>query len=95
MYLNQLKEEYPLVYQRVKEQTHSPSALTSVTSDVNRALSWGNTTEGSAFWNAVYYEDWDLAKELEPSLFPETEEVNVKIITNGLFKQLKLKKTNV
>lgn len=86
MYLNQLKEEYPLVYQRVKEQTHTPSALTSVLADVNNALIWGNTTEGSGFWKAVYHEYWDLAKKLEPSLFPETEEGSVKIITNGLFK---------
>ena len=86
MYLSQLKEKYPLVYQRVKEQTHTPSALTSMLADVNNALSWSKTTEGSAFWNAVYRENWDLAKELEPSLFSEIEEGNVKIITNGLFK---------
>ena len=86
MYLSQLKEEYPLVYQRVKEQTYTPSELTSVLADVNTALSWIDTTEGSAFWNAVYYENWDLAKKLEPSLFSEIEEGNVKITTNGLFK---------
>ena len=86
MYLNQLKEEYPLVYQRVKEQTHTPSGLTSTLADVNNTLSWSDTTEGSKFWSAVYYENWDLAKELEPSLFPEIEEGNVKITINGLFK---------
>ena len=86
MYLNQLKEEYPLVYQRVKEQTHTPSRLTSILADVNNTLSWDDTTEVSAFWSAVYHENWDLAKELEPSLFPEIEEGNVKITINGLFK---------
>lgn len=86
MYLNQLKEEYPLVYQRVEKQTHTPSRLTSILSDVNNTLSWSDTTEGSAFWSAVYYKNWDLAKELQPSLFPEIEEGNVKITTNGLFK---------
>ena len=86
MYLSQLKEKYPLVYQRVKEQTHTPSVLTSIGSDVNTALDWGNTTEGQAFWNAVYYGNWNLAKKLEPSLFSEIEEGSVKIITNGLFK---------
>ena len=86
MYLNQLKKEYPLVYQRVKEQTHTPSVLTSMLANVNNALNWGSTTEGSKFWRAVYYENWDLAKELEPSLFPEIEEGNVKITINGLFK---------
>ena len=86
MYLNQLKEEYPLVYQRVVKQTHIPSVLTSISATVNEALTWGNTTEGIDFWSAVYREDWDLAKKLQPSLFPEIEEGNVKITTNGLFK---------
>lgn len=86
MYLNQLKEKYPLVYQRVKEQTHTPSRLTSMLADVNNALVWGSTTEGSNFWRAVHYENWYLAKELQPSLFPEIEEGNVKITINGLFK---------
>ena len=86
MYLNQLKEEYPLVYQRVKEQTHTPSALTSILANVNDTLSWNDTTEGSKFWHAVYHKNWDLAKELQPSLFSEIEEGNVKITINGLFK---------
>ena len=86
MYLSQLKEKYPLVYQRVEKQTHNPSALTYITSDVNTALTWSETTEGASFWFTVHHENWDLAKELEPSLFPETEEGSVKIITNGLFK---------
>lgn len=86
MYLNQLKEEYPLVYQRVEKQTYNPFALTSMVADVNSTLSWSDTTEGSKFWSAVYHENWDLAKELEPSLFSEIEEGNVKITVNGLFK---------
>ena len=86
MYLHQLKEEYPLVYQRVEEQTHNPSALTSILADVCNTLSWSDTTEGSKFWSAVYYENWDAAKELQPSLFSEIEEGNVKITINGLFK---------
>ena len=86
MYLNQLKEEYPLVYQRVKKQTYTPSELTSILADVDNALLWGKTTEGPNFWFAVHHEDWDSAKKLEPSLFSEIEEGNVKITTNGLFK---------
>ena len=86
MYLEQLKKEYPLVYQRVEEQTSTPSILTSILSDVNNTLSWSDTTEGPAFWSAVYHKDWDAAKELQPSLFPEIEEGNVKITINGLFK---------
>ena len=86
MYLHQLKEKYPLVYQRVEEQTRTPFRLTYILADVNNALVWDDTTEGSNFWSAVYYENWDAAKELQPSLFPEIEEGNVKITINGLFK---------
>ena len=86
MYLSQLKEEYPLIYQRVERQTHTLSALTSILADVNNTLFWGDTTEGSSFWFAVHHEDWDLAKKLEPSLFSEIKEGNVKITANGLFK---------
>lgn len=86
MYLDQLKEKYPLVYQRVEKQTHTPSVLTSILADVNNTLFWRDTTEGSDFWSAVQHEDWDLAKELQPGLFSEIEEGNVKITTNGLFK---------
>ena len=88
MYLNQLKEEYPLVYQRVKEQTHAPSTLTSISATVNGALTWGNTTEGIDFWSAVYRKNWVEAKRLCPDLFipVEVEEAPYKIVTNGLFK---------
>ena len=86
MYLSQLKEEYPLIYQRVEKQTHTPSALISILADVNNALFWNDTTEGSSFWYAVSRENWDLAKKLEPSLFSEIEKENVKITINGLFK---------
>ena len=86
MNLKQLKEKYPLVYQRVEIQAPDPSELTSMLASVNNALVWGSTTEGSSFWSAVYDEEWDLAKELQPSLFPEIEEGNVKITINGLFK---------
>ena len=86
MHLNQLKEKYPLVYQRVEKQTHNPYALISMLADVNNTFSWSDTTEGPKFWSAVYHENWDLAKELEPSLFSEIEEGNVKITINGLFK---------
>ena len=88
MYLSQLKEEYPLVYQRVKRQTYKPSALTSILADVNNALIWGSTTEGIDFWSAVYRENWVEAKRLCPDLFIPVgvEEPPYKIVTNGLFK---------
>ena len=54
--------------------------------DVNSELVWGSTTKRLKFWRAVYCKNWNLAKELQPSLFPEIEEGNVKITINGLFK---------
>ena len=86
MYLSQLKEEYPLIYQRVERQTPTPSALPFASADVDNTLIWNETTEGVSFWYAVHHEKWDLAKELEPSLFSEIEKENVKITINGLFK---------
>ena len=88
MYLNQLKEEYPLVYQRVKEQTRTPSVLTSTLADVNNALIWSSTTEGIDFWSAVHHKNWVEAKRLCPDLFIPVgvEELPYKIVTNGLFK---------
>ena len=74
------------MYQRVKEQTHIPYALTSMLADVNNALVWNETTEGPSFWFAVHHEGWDLAKKLQPSLFSEIKKENIKITTNGLFK---------
>ena len=89
MYLSQLKEEYPLIYDRVVAQSSlSEDSLNDRNRDVNNALIWRDTTEGSEFWSAVYHKKWDLAKKLEPSLFSEIEieEGNVKVTINGLFK---------
>ena len=87
MYLSQLKEEYPLIYDRVVAQSSlSEDRLNDRNRDVNSTLTWGATTEGLDFWSAVYHEKWDLAKKLEPSLFSEIEKENIKITINGLFK---------
>ncbi len=86
MCLSQLKEKYPLIYDRVVAQSRLSEDRLNDRNDVNSTLTWSATTEGLDFWSAVHHEKWDLAKKLEPSLFPKIEEGNVKITTNGLFK---------
>lgn len=92
MLLSELKEKYPLVFERVMDQTHlsttqiSQRSLDSI--DVNGALSWSDTQEGSKFWAKVHSYDIEEAKRLCPDLFipVEVEEPPYKIVTNGLFK---------
>ena len=87
MYLNQLKEEYPLIYDRVVAQSNlSEDRLNDRNRDVNNTLTWGATTEGQGFWNAVYREEWDEARLLQPTLFKELEKGTLLLSVNGLFK---------
>ena len=87
MYLDQLKEEYPLIYDRVVAQSSLPKdRLNARNRDVDNTLTWGATTEGPVFWNAVYKEEWDKAKLLQPTLFKELEKGTLLLLVNGLFK---------
>ena len=87
MYLDQLKEEYPLIYDRVVAQSNlSEDRLNDRNRDVNNTLTWGATTEGQGFWNAVYREEWDKARLLQPTLFKELERGTLLLSVNGLFK---------
>ena len=87
MYLDQLKEEYPLIYDRVVAQSSlSEDRLNDRNRDVNNTLTWSATTEGQGFWNAVYREEWDKAKLLQPTLFKELEKGTLLLSVNGLFK---------
>ena len=87
MYLDQLKEEYPLIYDRVVAQSSlSEDRLNDRNRDVNNTLRWGATTEGQGFWNAVYREEWDEARLLQPTLFKELEKGTLLLSVNGLFK---------
>lgn len=89
MFLTELKEEYPLIYERVIEQCEDSSRLAvgQPYADVNTILNWHNTTEGFSFWAAIHVEDWNKAKDLQPHLFPESNKF-AKIVINGLFKQV-------
>ena len=87
MYLDQLKEEYPLIYDRVVAQSSlSEDRLNDRNRDVNNTLTWDATTEGQGFWNAVYREKWDEARLLQPTLFKELEKGTLLLSVNGLFK---------
>ena len=83
MYVSEIKEKYPLVYERIAKQTDknlSDEGLSVIT-----VFNWSHTTEGSTFWFTVDKGDWSRAKELQPHLFEEDNRL-VKIIINGLFK---------
>ena len=87
MYLEQLKEEYPLIYDRVVAQSSlSEDRLNDRNRDVNNTLTWSATTEGQGFWNAVHREEWDKARLLQPTLFKELERGTLLLSVNGLFK---------
>ena len=92
MLLSELQEKYPLVFERLVDQTDlsitqiSQIGLDSI--DVNQALGWSTTQEGWNFWKRVHNYDIEEAKRLCPDLFisVEVEEPPYKIVTNGLFK---------
>ena len=92
MLLSELQEKYPLVFERLMNQTHLSTtqifqrSLDSI--DVDSALTWSKTQEGKNFWEKVHRYDIKGAKRLCPDLFipVEVEEPPYKIVTNGLFK---------
>ena len=83
MYVSEIKKEYPLVYERIVEQTGG-KCLSNAKLSVITAFDWVYTTEGSVFWSTINRRDWSRAKELQPHLFKEDNRL-VKIIVNGLF----------
>ena len=86
MLVSELKESYPLVYQRLKDQSRHNIDIV-LYEDVNSALVWGNSIEGCDFWRAVHNQNFDIAKKLQPHLF-EKQKLLYKVVTNGLFKNL-------
>ena len=92
MLLSELQEKYPLVFERVMNQTYLSTTQISQRSldfiDVNNALTWSETQEGRNFWERVHGYDIEEAKRLCPDLFIPVgvEELPYKIVTNGLFK---------
>ena len=90
MLLSELKEKHPLVFERLMDQTDFITQISQIgldSIDVNQALVWSETQEGSHFWRKVHMYDIEEAKRLCPDLFisVEVEEPPYKIVTNGLF----------
>lgn len=50
--------------------------------DIAFEFFWGDTKEGSSFWDACDEGNWDKAKELQPSLFkPMDGKPHIKLVT--------------
>ena len=77
MLLSELQEKYPLVFERLMDQT--VMSITQISQidldsiDVNQALSWSATQEGWNFWKRVHSYDIEEAKRLCPDLFIPVE----------------------
>ena len=90
MYIREIKTTYPILYQRIIDQLRPTlSEETAQNRDVDRALNWSSTLEKDTFWDAVFKEHWDTAKELYPDYFINEEEDKKRgfvVKENGLFK---------
>ena len=88
MYIKEIKTTYPILYQRIIDQLR-PGVTEEIAQDrdVNSALNWSSTLERGGFWEAIYQERWDKAKELYPDYFIVVEDHKDFVIKeNGLFK---------
>ena len=87
MYISEIKQLYPKLYEEILQNSHTPEyVLNGVYSDVNGAMTWSNTPQGSAFWRLVYGGDIAQAQTMYPELFVQSEKDNIREIQNGLFK---------
>ena len=85
MLVSEVKEKYPLVYERVLEQVLKGVDLANPGTTINRCLIWRNTKEGFKFWDHMDRQNIDMAKSICPHLFEE-DNSSYKVVTNGLFK---------
>ena len=87
MYISEIKQLYPKLYEEILQNSHTPEyVLNGVYSDVNEAMTWFNTPQGSAFWGLVYEGNIAQAQRMYPELFVQLEKDSVQEIQNGLFK---------
>lgn len=98
MTVGEVKEQYPLLWDRVKEATNSTSTnpfaramregttpdSTLFKNIVMHCLTWTHLYESDIFWQYLYYNRYEEAKLLYPHLFEYTP--NGKVIKNGFFK---------
>lgn len=86
MYISEIKQLYPKLYEEILQNSHTPEyVLNGVYSDVNKAMTWSKTPQGSAFWALVYEGNIAQAQRMYPELFV-LEKDGVREIQNGLFK---------
>ena len=89
MYISEIKQLYPKLYQEILQNSHTPeNVLNGVYDDVNDAISWANTPQGSAFWRLVYEGNIEEAQKMYPELFNIAENKNFIEIQNGLFRTI-------
>lgn len=88
MYIREIKTTYPILYERIIDQLRPRvTEETAQNLDVNGALTWSSTLEKGLFWETVFQERWDKAKQLYPDYFIVVEDHKDFVIKeNGLFK---------
>ena len=87
MYISEIKQLYPKLYEEILQNSHTPEyVLNGVYSNVNEAITWSSTPQGSAFWRLVHEGNIEEAQKMYPELFNIVENKNLIEIQNGLFK---------
>ena len=87
MLVSEVKEKYPLVYERVLEHAEKGIDLSVPTITIRDCFIWVNTKEGQEFWNYIDSQYIDEAKSICPHLFGE-DNSPYRVVTNGLFKKI-------
>lgn len=89
MYISEIKQLYPKLYEEILQNSHTPEyVLNGVYGDVNEAVVWANTPQGSTFWRLVHQDNIEEAQKMYPELFNTAENKNFIEIQNGLFKSI-------
>ena len=87
MYISEIKQLYPKLYKEILQNSHTPEyVLNGVYSNVNEAITWSSTPQGSTFWGLVHAGNIEEAQKMYPELFNIAENKNLIEIQNGLFK---------
>lgn len=87
MYISEIKQLYPKLYEEILQNSHTPEyILNGVCNDVNETMTWVNTPQGQTFWRLVYESNIAQAQRMYPELFVQLEKDDVQEIQNGLFK---------
>lgn len=89
MYISEIKQLYPKLYEEILQNSHTPEyVLNGFYIGVNEAITWYNTPQGSAFWRLVHQGNIEEAQKMYPELFNIAENKNFIEIQNGLFKSI-------